>query len=48
MAYVKEPSKIKVLEVTNHAKTNLDLIQSFTNRNYRISKKNNSYLIEYE
>lgn len=47
MAYVKNPSRIKILEVTNHVKTNLELIKLFTNREYNILKENNSYIIEY-
>jgi len=47
MAYLKAPSKIKVLEITNHSKTNLDLLTMFTNRKYKIIKEKNSYIIEY-
>ncbi len=46
MGYVKDHSKIKVLEITNHAKTNLELIQLFTKRDYKISKHKNHFLIE--
>jgi len=48
MAYVDGSSKIRVLEITSHTKTNLDLIQMFTNRKYNISKSHNSFLIELE
>ncbi|TFG13785.1 MAG: RNA 3'-phosphate cyclase [Promethearchaeota archaeon] len=47
MAYINAPSKITVLEITNHAKTNLELIKWFTNREYRIIKEKNGYSIEY-
>lgn len=47
MAYINEPSKIRVLEITKHAKTNLDLIKLFTNRDYRITKEKNGFIIEY-
>ncbi|TFG08445.1 MAG: RNA 3'-phosphate cyclase [Promethearchaeota archaeon] len=48
MAYVKSPSRIKVLEITSHAKTNLDLIKLFTKRKYKIKREQNGFLIEYE
>jgi RNA 3'-terminal phosphate cyclase len=48
MAYVDGSSKIRVLEITSHTKTNLDLIQMFTNRKYNISESHNSFLIEIE
>jgi RNA 3'-phosphate cyclase len=48
MAYVDMPSKIRVLEITNHTKTNLDLIQLFSNRKYNITENQNSFIIEYE
>ena len=47
MAYIDAPSSIKVLEVTSHTRTNLELIQLFTNREYRIVKEKNSFVIEY-
>jgi RNA 3'-terminal phosphate cyclase len=48
MAQIEGSSKIKVLEVTNHARTNLDLIKHITNRNYSIVKgKKNHFFIEY-
>ncbi|MFX1393390.1 MAG: RNA 3'-terminal phosphate cyclase [Promethearchaeota archaeon] len=48
MAYAKEPSKIKVLEITNHTKTNLELIKRFINRDYKITKENQYSFIEYQ
>ena len=48
MAQINNPSKIKVLEITNHARTNLELIKQITNRNYSIVKgKKNHFFIEY-
>jgi len=47
MAFVKESSRIKVLEITNHTRTNLDLVKLFTNRNYKILKKDDYFIIEY-
>jgi len=41
MAYIDTPSKMKVSEVTNHAKTNLDLIKKFIDRDYNIKKSTN-------
>ncbi|MFX1389236.1 MAG: RNA 3'-terminal phosphate cyclase [Promethearchaeota archaeon] len=46
MAICQEPSRIKVLEITSHTKTNLELIKLFSNRSYHISKMNNYYIIE--
>ncbi|MFO7797311.1 MAG: RNA 3'-terminal phosphate cyclase [Promethearchaeati archaeon] len=48
MAYINQSSRIKVLEITSHAKTNLELLKLFTNREYHIEKKENYALIEYE
>ncbi|MHA1293608.1 MAG: RNA 3'-terminal phosphate cyclase [Promethearchaeota archaeon] len=48
MAYTKEPSKIRVLKVTNHTNTNLRLINKFLDRKYRITKENTGYIIEYQ
>ncbi len=50
MGYVKAPSSIKVREITNHAKTNLELIKLFANRDYVISEgtKKKNFLIEYQ
>jgi RNA 3'-terminal phosphate cyclase (ATP)/RNA 3'-terminal phosphate cyclase (GTP) len=47
MAYIDSPSKIRVMEVTSHAKTNLELIKKFNKREYKIKKDKNSYIIEY-
>jgi RNA 3'-terminal phosphate cyclase (ATP)/RNA 3'-terminal phosphate cyclase (GTP) len=47
MAYIGAPSSIKVLEVTSHARTNLDLIKLFTNREYRITREKKGFIIEY-
>lgn len=48
MAYNKQSSEIKVLEVTSHAQTNLDLIKKFTGRDYKITKEKNHSLIQYK
>ena len=48
MAYIKGNSKIRVLEITSHTKTNLKLIELFTNRNYTIIENENSSIIEFE
>jgi RNA 3'-phosphate cyclase len=48
MAFSNTPSKIKVLEVTSHTKTNLELINLFIKRNYTIIKKQNYFIIEFE
>jgi len=48
MAQIEGQSKIKVLEVTNHARTNLELIKQITKRNYSVVKsKKNHFFIEY-
>ncbi|MHA1931465.1 MAG: RNA 3'-terminal phosphate cyclase [Promethearchaeota archaeon] len=46
MAYAKEHSKIKVLQITNHTKTNLELIKLFTQKDYRIITENGHFIIE--
>jgi RNA 3'-terminal phosphate cyclase len=48
MAFVKETSRIKVLELTNHTKTNLELMKLFLKRNFRILKENNYFIIEIQ
>jgi RNA 3'-phosphate cyclase len=48
MGICKESSRIKVLDITNHTKTNLELVKLFSNRNYKISRENKSYIIEME
>ena len=47
MAYNKEPSRIKVLKVTNHTQTNLELAKFFTQRDYHIIKEKSCSIIEY-
>jgi RNA 3'-phosphate cyclase len=47
MGYISTPSRIRVLEVTQHTKTNLDLVKLFTNREYKISRDGNSFIIEF-
>ncbi|MBY8981372.1 MAG: RNA 3'-phosphate cyclase [Candidatus Lokiarchaeota archaeon] len=47
MGYIKSPSKIKVLELTNHTKTNLELIRRFTKRDYLTKKTENYITIEF-
>ncbi|KKN11295.1 hypothetical protein LCGC14_1027940 [marine sediment metagenome] len=49
MAYASfdEPSKIKVLEITNHTKTNLELTKLFVDKNYKITREKNHYIIEF-
>jgi len=46
IAYNKEPSSLRVLEITNHTKTNLELVNLFTQRSYEIIEEKNSYIIE--
>ncbi|UCC20763.1 MAG: RNA 3'-phosphate cyclase [Promethearchaeota archaeon] len=48
MAFIQEPSKIKVLEVTSHTNTNLELIKLFLNRNYQIKNENKYSTIEFQ
>lgn len=47
MAYNRGPSKIKVKEITNHTKTNLELTNLFIDRNYKITKEKNYSIIEF-
>lgn len=47
MTYIKGPSRIKVLHVTNHTKTNLELVKLFTQRDYHIIKGKSYSIIEY-
>ena len=47
MAYDRRPSKIKVKEITNHTKTNLELTNLFIYRNYKITKEKNYSIIEF-
>ncbi len=46
MGFIKKPSRIKVLEITNHTRTNLELIKLFTHREYTIENKKNHSIIE--
>lgn len=46
MACAKRPSRIKVLQITNHTKTNLELIKLFTKKEYHIMKEKGNYIIE--
>lgn len=48
MAYCSDLSRIKVLEITSHTKTNLELIKVFSNRKYSITKEKNYSLIEFQ
>ena len=48
MAIAKEPSRIKVLEITNHTHTNLELIRLFLNRKYYIKRENTHFIIEFQ
>jgi len=48
MGFINKPSRIKVYELTSHAKTNLELIKLFLNRNYRIIKENKHFIIEFQ
>ncbi|MCK4285419.1 MAG: RNA 3'-phosphate cyclase [Candidatus Lokiarchaeota archaeon] len=47
MAYTKDPSRIKVLKVTSHTQTNLELVKFFTQRDYHIIKEKSYSIIEY-
>ncbi|MFX1418304.1 MAG: RNA 3'-terminal phosphate cyclase [Promethearchaeota archaeon] len=47
MAFTKRPSKMKVLEVTSHTKTNLELIKLFLDRNYQVKNENTYSTIEF-
>ena len=47
MGFIEEPSRIKVLEVTSHTKTNLELVKLFLHRNYQVKNKKTHYIIEY-
>ncbi|TXT58368.1 MAG: RNA 3'-terminal phosphate cyclase [Promethearchaeota archaeon] len=46
MCYIGE-SKIKVLEITSHAKTNLELLKKFTDREYSIQNHDSYSIIKY-
>ncbi|MFX0075363.1 MAG: RNA 3'-terminal phosphate cyclase [Candidatus Hermodarchaeota archaeon] len=47
MGYAKNSSSIKVFELTNHTRTNLELIKLFTNRDYQIIKYDNYSVIKF-
>jgi len=47
MGFIKKPSSIKVLEVTNHTKTNLELMKLFLDRNYQVKNENTHFIIEF-
>ena len=47
IAFVEKPSKIKILELTNHTKTNLELIRRFSKRQYEIRKEENAFFINF-
>ncbi|NVM38438.1 MAG: RNA 3'-phosphate cyclase [Candidatus Lokiarchaeota archaeon] len=48
MGFVEKPSRIRVLEITSHTKTNLELIKLFLQRNYLIKKEKTHFLIEFQ
>ncbi|MFX1236976.1 MAG: RNA 3'-terminal phosphate cyclase [Promethearchaeota archaeon] len=49
MCCAKSPSSIRVLEITDHARTNLEIVKIFTGREYEISKeKDGAFLINYK
>jgi RNA 3'-terminal phosphate cyclase (ATP)/RNA 3'-terminal phosphate cyclase (GTP) len=45
MGFIKDQSRIKVLKITSHTKTNLELIKLFLNKNYQIIKENGHFTI---
>jgi RNA 3'-phosphate cyclase len=47
MAHINKPSTIKVLQITNHTKTNLQLIAKFTKRKFEIIKEKKGFLIKF-
>ena len=47
MGFIKEPSSIKVLEFTNHTKTNLELMKLFLDRNYQVKSENTHFIIDF-
>lgn len=48
LAYIEKPSTIKVSEVTSHTRTNLELINRFISREYKIEEHNNYAIIHFE
>ncbi|MBY9014448.1 MAG: RNA 3'-phosphate cyclase [Candidatus Lokiarchaeota archaeon] len=47
MGYIEEKSCIKVSEITNHTRTNLELTKRFTKKDYKIVKFSNFYKIHF-
>ncbi|TES95129.1 MAG: RNA 3'-phosphate cyclase [Promethearchaeota archaeon] len=47
MAYIGQKSCIKVSEITNHTRTNLELTKRFTKKDYKIVKFSNFYIIHF-
>jgi len=47
MAYIGQKSCIKVSEITNHTRTNLELTKRFTKKDYEIVKFSNYYKIHF-
>jgi RNA 3'-terminal phosphate cyclase len=47
MAYIEDKSCIKVAEITNHTRTNLELTKRFTKKDYKIVKFSNFYKIHF-
>ncbi len=48
LGYIEAPSAIKVLEVTSHARTNLELISRFKDREYAIKDHKNFSIIQFK
>lgn len=48
MVYLKSSSSLKVLEITSHTQTNLDLIKKFSKRTYNVRKEDVGYCIEFD
>ena len=47
MGFIEEKSCIKVSEITNHTKTNLELTKRFVKKDYKIEKFSNYYKIHF-
>jgi RNA 3'-terminal phosphate cyclase (ATP)/RNA 3'-terminal phosphate cyclase (GTP) len=47
MGIIEESSRIKVLELTNHTKTNLELMKIFLQRKYQIKNRKTHFIIEF-
>jgi RNA 3'-terminal phosphate cyclase len=41
-------SLLHIKEITSHLKTNIDLLQKFHPRKYRLDKHGDSWILEYE